>query len=244
MAESRDAGRQTRSLGLVGGMSWHSTALYYERINRALEARLGRHHSFRGQISNLDFSELVAAAAAGRWADVERLIVDAMRALSAAGCGVVALTAVTAHRAYDAVRDATTVPVPHVLGGVAKELRLKGIDRAGILGTKPACGSSFVRERLAGDGRDLLFLETMEQDRLDRTIENILTTGGDRRVAREVLVASIRSLQRRDAQAVVLACTELPLLLPLTDIGIPLLDSVALHVEEICNLILGRNHAE
>lgn len=232
---------QTRRLGLVGGMSWHSTALYYKRINQAFERKLGEHHSFQGEISNLDYADLVSAAYAGRWFEAEAIIAGAAAKLDAAQCDVVVLTAVTAHFAYDAVCRATSATVPHILHGVARALAELHPTRVGILGTGITCGSPFLRTHL-GKRHELLFLDQPPQKELDAVINGILTTGSDLALGRPVLVDAIRQLEGRGAEAIVLACTELPLLLPVEDARLPLVDAVQLHIEDICNLILSKCH--
>jgi aspartate racemase len=225
-------------------MSWRSTALYYERLNRVLQGRLGPHHGFHGHIWNLDYAELLTAADGNQWARVEEIIVDAARGLAQAGCDAVVLTAVTAHRFHEAVARESRCAVPHVLDGVARKLDELGIRRAGILGTAATCGAGFVREYLDGTARELLFLEASQQRGLDALIQGVLTVDGDLNAGRGTLRNAVRSLTGQGAQAVVLACTELPLLLPLDETGVPLIDAVALHVDEICELMLGRSHAE
>lgn len=231
------AQRQTRSLGLVGGMSWHSTALYYARLNRAVEAALGPHRSFRGQIATLDYAELLAGAMDGRWSDVERSIVAAAQGLLAAGCEVVALTAATAHLFHDTVRQSVGVAVPHVLEGTAARLDAMGATRAGVLGTGITCRSAFVEEYLA-HGRSLLMLDDREQQTIDALIQDILTAGGDLAAAAGILAEAVALLERRGAETVVLACTELPLLLPHVRSSIPMVDTVAEHVDRLCAFII------
>jgi aspartate racemase len=229
---------QSRRVGLIGGMSWRSTALYYERLNRALEARLGAHRSFAGAVWNLDYAELYAQAMAGDWAGIEATLVAAARGLADAGCPVVALTAVTAHRGHEAVAASVAGRVPHVLDAAARRLDAAGIGKVGVLGTGLTCASDFVPQRLGGRGRALLFLDAADQARIDALIQNILTAGDDRAAGRAQLAEAAARLAARGAEAVVLACTELPLLLPAPGIDMPLLDCVALHVDDICDHII------
>jgi aspartate racemase len=238
---ARGTPRQIRRPGLIGGMSWRSTELYYRRLNQALECRLGPHHSFRGLVWNLDYAELIAAVAAGHWAAVEAAITAAARGLAEAGCDLVVLTAVTAHLFHDSVADAAGCPVPHVLDGAARVLDGTGVATAGLLGTSMTCGSDFAARCLAGHDRRLLCLDDATQRGLDELIQTVLTTGDATAHGRTVLSEAVHALERRGAEAIVLACTELPLLLPLADTHVPLLDCVALHVDDVCNLMTGGN---
>lgn len=224
--------RQTRRLGLVGGMSWHSTALYYSRLNRAMADAAGPHRNACGLVATLDYAALLAAADAGDWRAVQGPIVDAAWEMASAGCDVIALTAVTAHLFHAEVTAAVpSAIVPHVLDAAAA--RVAG-RRVGLLGTSITCGAGFAAARLGGD---VVVPDPDDQAGLDRLIQGTLTAGGDPAAGRPQLRAAIAALARRGAEAVVLACTELPLLLPLGDTPVPVLDAVALHVDHIRQLI-------
>lgn len=233
-----NAGRvQRRKLGLIGGMSWRSTALYYERLNRAVETALGPHRSFQGQIWNLDYADLLAAASRGDESAVAGQLAEAAHGLVQGGCGVVALTAVTAHCWYDAV-CAPGAAVPHVLDAAVRKLDNSNVRAVGVLGTAMTCSSAFAPDRLGARGRRLLFLREDDQARIDALIQDVLTTGEGAAGARDILSGAIGILRSHGAEAVLLACTELPLLLPIADVEAPLIDCVALHVDDICNQIL------
>jgi aspartate racemase len=232
-----------RRLGLVGGMSWRSTALYYERLNLAVERRFGPHHSFEGVVWNLNYASLLSAAQASNWAAVEAMICDAAVGLAEAGCDAVVLTAVTAHLFHDAVAEAVSRPVPHVLSGAARELDRMDIRRAGVLGTTTTCGAPFLDAWLGKSGRTLLCLPRDRQQVIETLIQDVLTAGSADADGASLLREAISDFQKHGAQAVVLACTELPLLLPLPETGIPIVDSVALHVRDICNLIVSDDNA-
>jgi aspartate racemase len=224
--------RQTRRLGLVGGMSWHSTSLYYGRLNRAMAAAAGPHRNARGLVATLDYAALLAAAEAGDWPAVRAPIIDAAREMAMAGCGVIALTAVTAHLFHaEVVAAVPGAIVPHVLDAAAAQLAGR---RIGLLGTSITCGSGFAAARLGGD---VVVLDPDGQAALDHLIQGVLTVDGDPAAARPQLLRAIDALAARGAEAVVLACTELPLLLPLGATPVPVLDAVALHVDQICQLI-------
>lgn len=241
--ESPASPRQTRRLGLVGGMSWPSTALYYERLNRALERRCGPHQSIDGVIWNLNYALLLAAAQAGDWDRIETMICDAAEGLARADCDVLVLTAVTAHLFADAAADAAGRPVLHILSGAARELDRLGVRKVGVLGTNFTCGAPFLTEYFGVDGREVLKLDPQRQATIDILIQSVLTKDVPLSGGAETLRDMAGHLRDLGAKAVVLACTELPLLLPIPDIGIPIVDAVALHVEDICNAIVSDNHA-
>lgn len=224
------ARRQCRRLGLIGGMSWRSTALYHERLNRAAEHTLGAHAGIVGQIDSLDYAELLMLAARGDEAAIESRLVDAALRLRRAGCDVIALTAVTAHRWHAAVVEAVGVPVPHVLASAATQSI--GYGDIGVLGTALTCRSEFVRHHL-GEGRRLLYPDARGQSRIDDLIQKILTVQDAGVDCRNTLAAVARDLEAQGARAILLACTELPLLLPVAALDLPVIDSVALHIHDI-----------
>jgi aspartate racemase len=238
------AAGSVRRIGLIGGMSWRSTALYYDRLNRAVERRFGPHHSFEGVIWNLNYASILAAARASDWARVEAMICEAAAGLADAGSDVVVLTAVTAHLFTDAVAAAANRPVPHVLAGAARELDRLGTRCVGVLGTTATCGASFIDEYLGGQGRSLLRLAPDRQREIEAMIQDVLTAGATDADGIGRLHDAVIELRDGGAQAVLLACTELPLLLPIPETGVPILDAVALHVDDICNLIVREQHAE
>jgi aspartate racemase len=150
---------------------------------------------------------------------------------------------VTAHLFHDAVVAAVERPVPHVLSGAAGELDRLGIRCAGVLGTTATCGAPFLAAYLGGNGRDLLRLPSDRQQVIETLIQDVLTAGSTAADSAGVLRDAAVHLRDCGAQAVVLACTELPLLLPISDPGVPIVDAVALHVEDICNLVVRDQHA-
>lgn len=236
--------KQRRRIGLIGGMSWRSTALYYERLNKAMESALGVHHGFEGTVWNLNYAELLSHASAGDMGAVEAILVDAARALEAGGCDVIVLTAVTAHHWHEAVRKAVKAYVPHILASVAKELDARSIGAVGVLGTGMTCGSDFLLTWL---GRKPCLLDSVDQQEIDHLIQEVLTSGERNDSGRAILAQAIDKLRAQGAEAVVLACTELPLLLPLPNAllpnaPLPLLDSVQLHVDAIRHLLLSEKH--
>lgn len=228
-------------VGLVGGMSWRSTVLYYERLNRAFERRCGGNGTLPVIIASLDYASLISAANAGAWERVEAVLIDAARWLERSGCGVIALTAVTAHLSHTALQNAVNVAVPHVLTAAAQRLDELGVTRVGVLGTGRTCASTFVREVLVGEsGREVVVAPAALQGQIDHMIHERLSVAQVAAEDRQFLLAAITALQHQGAEAALLACTELPLLLPLpaSHTGLPVvIDTVELHVEAICDQI-------
>lgn len=235
-----DGQRRLPTIGLIGGMSWRSTSLYYGRINDAMDRHCNGTCSAQVIVASLDFASVLRAADAGRWDLVEQAIVDAGVWLEQSGCAVIAMTAVTAHLSHAALSAAVKRTVPHVFDASRKWLDDARIARVGVLGTGRTCASSFARERLAaGTGRDVIVVPQELQSRIDRMIHGRLAVAQVEEVDRALLLEAIDDLRRQGVQAVLLSCTELPLLLPLpAGLDLPVIDTVALHVQAICELTL------
>lgn len=236
----RDAQTTLAPIGLIGGMSWRSTVLYYERLNQAIEHHFGGTCNARVIVASLDYASLLRAANAGRWDQVEQAIVDAGQWLEQSGCEMIALTAVTAHLSHPALSGVVKATVPHVLDASLKWLNERSVGRVGVLGTGRTCASSFVRERLsAGTARGVVVAPAELQGRIDQMIYQRLSLARVCDADRHFLLEAIDHLRRDGAEAVLLACTELPLLLPLPmSPDVPVIDTVALHVQAICELTL------
>jgi aspartate racemase len=215
-----------RRVGLIGGTTWRSTALYYDRLNRACETQFGARHSFDGLVWNFDYADVLACLTAEGSAGVEVRFVDAARALAAAGCEIVALTAVTAHLWHAPVSAAGNFVAPHILDAVARRLDTLGVGAVGVLGTHLTTGAGFLGDRLGK--RTIVLPASDEQAALDALIDRLGTADCNAAEEREVLRTAIDGLAARGADAVLLACTELPLLLPMPETGVPLIDCVDL----------------
>lgn len=236
----RDGQTTLAPIGLIGGMSWRSTVLYYERLNRAIERHSAGECNARVIVASLDYASLLRAANAGHWHQVEQAIVDAGQWLERSGCEVIALTAVTAHLSHGALAGTVKTQVPHVLDASLRWLDEQRVGAVGVLGTGRTCASSFLRERLsAGMSREVLVAPAELQARLDRMIFERLSVAQVIEADRQLLLEAIDHLRAEGAEAVLLACTELPLLLPFTTApDVPLIDTVALHVQAICEMTL------
>jgi len=229
------------TIGLIGGMSWRSSADYYARLNILSEARCGMHANLPSIIDTLQFSTLLEAGARKDWAEVERRIVNAGMRLQNAGCTAVALTAVTAHRCHAALACALDVPVPHIFDAVATYLAKGCYGAVGLLGTAHTLEDAALIGRTAGD-RAIVRLPGYQQNQIDELILHRLTLGVVDAPGRAILDDAIVALTAAGADAVILACTELPLLLRMpsnADSGTAeIVDAVDLHVRLICDLIM------
>ena len=221
-----------RIIGLIGGVSWHSTVDYYRYINEAAAERLGGAHSAKLVLYSLDLGEIKELHAQGRERDVEQILVSAARALEAAGAELGLICANTLHRYYDTVTAAVNIPFIHIADATAEAARAAGATRVGLLGTRMTMEEPFYRERLALHGIDVLVPPPGERAELDRIIFEELVRGRFTGEARERVAAIARGLIARGAEGIVLGCTELPILLRGVDLGVPVFDTTRLHAEK------------
>lgn len=219
-----------RRIGLLGGMSWESTAEYYRLINRDVAARLGGLHSARIVLSSVDFAQVEAMQVAGDWDAAARLLADEARAVATAGAELLVLCTNTMHKVADEVQGAVDVPLLHVVDPTAEAALGAGAQRVGLLGTAFTMEQDFYRERLGSHGLDVVV--PGERDRADvhRIIYDELCQGVVSETSRDRYSEIVDGLVRQGVEAVVLGCTEIELLLdPDAPSPVPLLPTARLH---------------
>jgi aspartate racemase len=226
-------------IGIVGGLSWEATALYYRLLNEGAARVLGPHHNGRSVIVSVDFAEALALANNGDWDGLAVLLIDAARRLRAAGADMVLLGANTAHIVAEQVAAAIDVPLLHIADAAGTAARTQGFRHVGLIGTRFTLGTPIFAERLRERFRLTVGIpDAAGSDELQRIIIDELTVGRIERRSRENCVTMIEELRVAGTEAIVVACTELPLLLRPEDSPLPLLDTTALHVEAALRLAL------
>jgi aspartate racemase len=226
--------RRADPIGLVGGMTWHSTARYYRLLNERGEALRGPRSTPASIIVTLDFAPLFEMAIEGDWSSIAKSVSGAAATLLAAGASQVALTAVTAHRVFADVAASTGLPCIHILDPVGALLQRRGISRIGVLATRFAADQNFIDERLGSAGvTRVLRPDFAGQAAVDAIIEDQLARGMVTPAARRTIDDIANNLRRRGADALLLACTELPLLYRNGDMPDDIVDAVTLHVDAI-----------
>ncbi len=227
-----------RTIGLVGGMSWHSTITYYRLINEAVAARLGGHASARIALQSLDFSEVRACQVRGDWDRSAALLADAARRCEAGGADLVGLCTNLMHRNFAAMEAAVSVPAVHIADAVAAVARREGWTTLGLLGTRWVMEETFYADRLAGHGIGVVVPDEPGRALVDRVVFDELTRGVIRDESRAAYVALMRDLRDAGADAVVLACTEIGLLVAPEQAPLPVVDSAEAHAALLVELAL------
>nr|WP_276611263.1 aspartate/glutamate racemase family protein [Thioalkalivibrio sp. XN8] len=225
---------------MLGGMSWESTAEYYRLINTAVSARRGGLHSAPLLIHSVDFAAIAQLQEQGDWAAAGALLADAARGLEQAGARALVLCTNTMHCVAPAIERAVSIPLLHIVDVTGAALQAAGIRRAGLLGTRYTMELPFWRERLeAHCNVELVVPPTEDRARVHRVIFEELCRGIVNEGSRAEYVAVIEGLAAQGAEAVVLGCTEIGLLVRPSDSPLPAFDTTALHVDAAVEFCLG-----
>ena len=228
-----------RKIGLIGGMSWYSTRTYYEHINRGVQARAGRQASAPLLIESLDFSELVRLSSDEDWEHASAVLVDSARRLEAAGATALLIGANSMHKVYDAVAGGVSVPVLHIADCVGARMASKGTRKAALLGTRNVMVEGFYREKLVAHDVELLPPQMRFVDALDRIIYGELILGKASRDAERELKTIITNLEQNGAEAIVLGCTELEMVVDVDANVLPIYDCTRIHADKTVDWIMG-----
>ena len=219
-----------RTLGLLGGMSWESTAEYYRLINRGVAERLGGRHSARLLMHSLDFDDLEVLQRAGDWWAAGAMLGDAARGLERIGAEAIVLAANTMHEVSTDIESAIDIPLIHIVDPTGEALARQGIRRAGLLGTRYTMELPFWRERMRERySIDILVPDEADRALVHRVIFDELSRGRIDGGSRSKYVAVTARLRAAGADAVIFGCTEIGLLLRPDDVALPTFDSTALH---------------
>lgn len=229
-----------RTLGLIGGMTWHSTVDYYRLINEGVHERLGGSHSAELLLLSIDFEPIEELQGRGDWAGMAKLMGEWARRLEAAGAEGLVICTNTMHRLADSVTGAVSVPLIHIADATAGAIKEKGLATVGLLGTRYTMEMDFYRGRLVKEhGLKVIIPEEPGRTSVHDIIYRELAQGVVREGSRQAYVEVIRGLERRGAQGVILGCTEIPLLIKAADSPIPVFDTTALHAAAAVEFALG-----
>ena len=227
-----------RKLGIIGGTSWHSTALYYDHINRGIAQRLGGLHSARLVIESLDLAPYAELELSGDWDAVGKVTLDAGRRLESAGADGVIITSNTGHKVFDAVAPKLGIPMLHIADATGDKLMADGRKRVALLGTRYTMTEPHIRSRLEGRGISLVPIDDASMREVDRIIFEELAAGRVVRDSQRKLKTLITELAKQKVQAVVLGCTELVLAVDVRANVLPVYDTTALHARACVDWML------
>jgi aspartate racemase len=232
-----------KTIGLLGGMSWESSALYYRLLNEAVRDRLGGLHSARCILLSVDFAEIERLQVAGDWSRAGELLAADAKTLETAGAKIVLLCTNTMHKVARALTDAITVPLLHVGDVTAEAVRAAGIHRVGLLGTAFTMEQPFLTDRLSARGLLVLLPDPVDRALVHRVIYEELCLGIVREESRAAFQAVIERLVAEGADGVILGCTEIELLIGPDDVDVPVFPTTRLHVEAAVSAALDADQA-
>ena len=218
-----------RTIGLIGGMSWESSAEYYRLINQQVRDQLGPLRSARLLMYSVDFGPVEQAQHAGRWDEAARILIDAAQRLQDGGAECLVLCTNTMHKVAEQIQAATAVPFLHIADPTAQAALAAGTLNVGLLGTAFTMEQEFLKSRLSQQGLNVLVPDAQERQAVHRIIYEELCVGVISDASRRVYQQVIESLRARGAQAIILGCTEIGLLLKPEHSPLPLLDTTELH---------------
>ena len=219
-------------IGLLGGMSWESSAEYYRIINQAVRARLGGLASARCLMWSFNFAEIEALQHAGKWDEATALLIEAARRLERGGADFALICTNTMHRMADAVQAAVAIPLLHIADPTAERIKARGFRRVGLLGTAFTMEQDFYKGRLAArHGLEVLVPDAADRALVHRVIYEELVQGRVEEASRQAYRAVMARLVAAGAEAIILGCTEIMLLVGEGDASVPLFDTTAIHAE-------------
>ena len=227
------------TVGLIGGMSWESSQLYYRLLNQGVKRRLGGLHSASCLMYSVDFAEIEALQHAGDWDAAGERLAAAARAVQAAGADCLVLCTNTMHKVAPSIEAAVSIPFLHIGDASAAAIRAAGLDRVGLLGTRFTMEQEFYRDRLARHGLEVLVPEPADRELVHRVIYAELCQGRCEADSRRQYRRIIGQLAAAGAEAILLGCTEIGLLVGAQDSPVPVFDSTEIHAAAAVSFALG-----
>ncbi|MCU0482139.1 MAG: aspartate/glutamate racemase family protein [Anaerolineae bacterium] len=229
-----------KRIGLIGGMSWESSLLYYKLINEEVRAKLGGFNSADCIMHSVNFADIEAMQKSGRWDDAADLLAQSARHLYQGGAGCVVLCTNTMHKVADAIQNAVPIPFLHIADATANAIRASGYTHVGLLGTRFTMDEPFYSGRLTDKyGLTVLLPDADGRQMVNRVIFDELVHGVIRDESREAYIRQIESLAGQGAQAVILGCTEIGMLIHPEHSPIPTFDTTVLHANVAVAFALG-----
>ncbi len=228
-----------KTIGLLGGMSWESTAVYYQLINQQVQGRLGGLHSAQIVLFSVDFQAIEGLQSQGNWVAAGQLLAEAALALERAGADGLVLCTNTMHKVVPALEAVIHIPVLHIADATAAAVKAQNLQTVGLLGTRFTMEQDFYRDRLVRHhGLKVLVPDEAGRAIVDRVIYEELCRGIIQPTSREAYQRIIADLQAQGAEGLIAGCTEIGLLMRPSDIDLPLLDTTAIHAAAAVNWAL------
>ncbi|EPD4378181.1 aspartate/glutamate racemase family protein [Vibrio fluvialis] len=228
-----------KTIGMIGGMSWESTLSYYKAINEGVKAALGGLNSAQICLYSVNFEPIEKLQHEGKWDETAQLLAQAAKSVEAGGADFLLICTNTMHKVAPEIEAQISIPILHIADATAKQLQQDGIERVGLLGTRFTMEQEFYKGRLQQQfGIDVLIPDAEQRQQVHRVTYEELCMGTIRPESRAQYVEIVEDLHRRGAQAVILGCTEIALLIQQHDTDVPLYDTTKIHAEQAVQLAL------
>lgn len=221
-------------------MSWESTLLYYELINKKVKAILGGLHSANCVIESVDFSEIAELQAKDDWKALDELMINRARLLENAGAELLMICANTMHLCVEAIGQAINIPIVHIAEVTADQIKDTQLDKVALLGTKFTMERDFFKNILIEQGIDVIVPDQKDRDLVHEIIYKELVRGEITLASKKIYLEIIDTLRAKGAEGIILGCTEIPLLIGPEDTDIPLFNTTKIHAEKTVELALSR----
>ncbi|WP_447499995.1 aspartate/glutamate racemase family protein [Acinetobacter oleivorans] len=230
-----------KKIGLLGGMSWESTALYYQQINKMVHRRLGKLHSAKVIINSVDFEEIAALQAKGLWQEAGAYLAEQAQNLEKAGAECILVCTNTMHKVAAQIEDSISIPFLHIADATAKEILSQNIGKVALLGTAFTMEQDFYKARLQDYGIEVIIPNETDRKIVHRIIYEELCLGVINLDSQQKYIAIVERLIAEGAQGVILGCTEICMLIGELKFSVPLFDTTTIHAKEAVSFSLNEN---
>lgn len=230
-----------KKIGLIGGMSWESTLLYYELINKKVKNMAGGLHSADCVIESVDFAEIAELQAKDDWLALDRLMQERAKSLVSSGAEMILVCANTMHLSVPAIKKCTSIPIVHIAEVTAKEINAFGLKKVALLGTKFTMEKDFFKEVLEQKGIQVIVPDQKERNQVHDIIYKELVNGIIKEESKKEYLSIIKNLSNQGAEGVILGCTEIPLLITPKDTETKLFNTTKIHAESAVEIALNND---
>ncbi|WP_027391312.1 aspartate/glutamate racemase family protein [Aquimarina latercula] len=220
-----------KTIGLIGGMSWESSTIYYELINKKVKQLLGGYHSAKSIMISVDFAEIEDLQGKNDWPALTKLMINAAKQLENAGADLIILCTNTMHLCSEEMIKNTTIPFLHIADATGNSIKSQGLQKLALLGTKFTMEKDFYKTILKKYGIDILIPEKNDREQIHQIIYEELVKGKIKNSSREIYKRIITDLKNKGAEGIILGCTEIPLLIKQDDVDIPIFNTTKIHAE-------------
>ncbi|MFJ6264625.1 aspartate/glutamate racemase family protein [Lysinibacillus xylanilyticus] len=227
-----------KTIGMIGGMSWESSAEYYRLMNEEVKQQLGGLHSAKCILYSVDFQEIEHYQAEGEWSKAGQVLAEAAQSLESAGAEFIVICTNTMHKVIDIITEKITIPILHIADATANQIEKARLQKVALLGTKYTMEQDFYKARVEGFGIEVLVPFAEERTEVNRIIYEELCLGKIEQTSKDYYLQVIENLVQLGAQGIILGCTEIGLLIKQEDVNVPVFDTTLLHAQAAVNMAI------